>query len=33
MKISGVKLRVDGVGDALLDEAEQFDFNVVAGKL
>jgi hypothetical protein len=33
MRISGVELRVDGVGDALLDEAEQFGFDVVAGEL
>jgi hypothetical protein len=30
---SGVELRADGVADALLDEAEQFDFDVVAGEL
>jgi hypothetical protein len=27
-----VELRVDGVADALLDEAEQFGFDVVAGE-
>jgi hypothetical protein len=26
-------LRVDGVGDALFDEAEQFDFDVMVGEL
>jgi hypothetical protein len=30
---SGVELRADGVADALLDEAEQFGFDVVAGEL
>jgi hypothetical protein len=28
-----VELRADGVADALLDEAEQFGFDVVAGEL
>jgi hypothetical protein len=30
---SGVELRADGVADALLDEAKQFGFDVVAGEL
>jgi hypothetical protein len=30
---SGVELRADCVADALLDEAEQFGFDVVAGEL
>ena len=28
-----MELRADGVADALLDEAEQFGFDVVAGEL
>jgi hypothetical protein len=30
---SGVELCADGLGDALLDKAEQFGFDVVAGEL
>jgi hypothetical protein len=30
---SGADLRADGVADALLDEAEQFGFDVVSGEL
>ncbi|HTF72146.1 MAG TPA: hypothetical protein VK638_56705, partial [Edaphobacter sp.] len=30
---SGTELCADGVADALLDEAEQFGFDVVAGEL
>ena len=30
--MSGVGLGADGLGDALIDEAEQFDFDVVGGE-
>jgi hypothetical protein len=31
--MSGVDLRADGLADTLLDEVEQFGFDVVSGEL